>query len=436
MRDNDGENGPAGTGGSAQEEGGEHAGAPPSIFAHDSELDSNDSFDAASTRAEPVFESEAVDAADSDTSPKGDAGASAGRGGRALAGGTGSNTTVARSAPGACMDQLVSAARHVDEEVAPKTVPDLGGNTGGNDKSVCEGRDGEYPTLGDASIGKVAVGDEGARQVDEWAGKDADRGCGNKDDPAVGGAMKGKADRDYEDPGARQLSGDESDSDKRGKSVIEGPSRTDVASKGGAIGSGDGNGELCWYQTKEQSIKSRSLFAVDEKLRLYSPHEVDRSPSSSYEVEEKSETCIENSKREESSDEELPPYLQFAEPKEPRVRSSSTKKEREEMIASHTNVENYVGPVPRRGYATGKSWEVVYADYCRTQRVYYRVRTSKDVDEYNRYFVVINAILIVTLLSRKHNTNTTTDQFHKFFLNYRCKHGVFQKRRGVNILSY
>ncbi|KAI9994439.1 hypothetical protein PInf_011069 [Phytophthora infestans] len=165
------------------------------------------------------------------------------------------------------MDQLVSAARHVDEEVAPKTVPDLGGNTGGNDKSVCEGRDGEYPTLGEASIGKVGVGDEGARQVDEWAGKDADnyatgfrddagadfevvcegadRGGGNEDDPAVGGAMKGKADRDYEDPGARQLSGDKSDSDKRGKSVIEGPSRTDVANKVVRLVAGTANGELC-----------------------------------------------------------------------------------------------------------------------------------------------------------------------------------------------
>ncbi|EEY70060.1 uncharacterized protein PITG_06625 [Phytophthora infestans T30-4] len=58
----------------------------------------------------------------------------------------------------------------------------------------------------------------------------------------------------------------------------------------------------------------------------------------------------------------------------------------------------------RRGYATWKSWEVAFAEYCCTQRVYYRARTSKDVDEYN-----------------------WATQFHK----YRCKQSVFQKRRGV-----
>ncbi|KAI9987940.1 hypothetical protein PInf_024195 [Phytophthora infestans] len=206
------------------------------------------------------------------------------------------------------------------------------------------------------------------------------------------------------DPGARQLSGDKSDSDKRGKSEVEGPSRMDVANKGGAIGSVADNepaddaaggidaGSMSGASPRAEcecvvkatmatkcavtlDVKSTLLLVVATKrkssrskagpssqstkmLRLYSPHEVDRSPSSFYEVEEKIETCIENSKREESSDEELPPHLQFAEPKQPRVRSSNTKKEREEMIASHTNVGNYVGPVPWRGYATWKSWEV------------------------------------------------------------------------------
>ncbi|KAI9987327.1 hypothetical protein PInf_023330 [Phytophthora infestans] len=380
MRDNDGENGPAGTGGSAQEEGGELAGAPPSLSAHDSERHSSDSSNAASTRAEPVIESKAVvDAADN-----------------------------------------------------AKTVPKLGGNAGGNDTSVCEGRDGDDPTLGDASIGKVGVGDEDkyATGFRDDAGakfevvcEGADRGGGNGDDPAVGGAL--------EDPRARQLSGDKSDSDKGSKSVIECPSRTDVAIKGGAIGSVDDN---VGTKRKCSPSKAGASSQSTKKLRLYSPHEVDRSPSSACEVEEKRETCIENSKRKESSDEELLPHLPFAEPKQPRVRSSNTKKEREEMIASHTNVENYVGPVPRRGYATWKSWEVAYADYCRSQRVYYRVRTSIDVDEYNRYdasFVAINDLLTFTLLSKNHTTNITTAQFHKFFLSYRSKHGVFQKRCGV-----
>ncbi|EEY60509.1 uncharacterized protein PITG_13214 [Phytophthora infestans T30-4] len=425
MRDNDGENGPAGTGGSAQEEGGELAGAPPSLSAHDSERHSSDSSNAASTRAEPVIESKAVvDAADN-----------------------------------------------------AKTVPKLGGNAGGNDTSVCEGRDGDDPTLGDASIGKVGVGDEDkyATGFRDDAGakfevvcEGADRGGGNGDDPAVGGAL--------EDPRARQLSGDKSDSDKGSKSVIECPSRTDVAIKGGAIGSVDDNepadnaaggmdaggmrgaspraewglccqgshgdqvrgnaGRQVKVGTKRKCSPSKAGASSQstKKLRLYSPHEVDRSPSSACEVEEKRETCIENSKRKESSDEELLPHLPFAEPKQPRVRSSNTKKEREEMIASHTNVENYVGPVPRRGYATWKSWEVAYADYCRSQRVYYRVRTSIDVDEYNRYdasFVAINDLLTFTLLSKNHTTNITTAQFHKFFLSYRSKHGVFQKRCGV-----
>ncbi|EEY53152.1 uncharacterized protein PITG_06779 [Phytophthora infestans T30-4] len=56
--------------------------------------------------------------------------------------------------------QLVSAVRHVDEEAGPKTAPKFGGDAGGNVKDVCEGGNGDDSTLGNASKGQVGDGDE------------------------------------------------------------------------------------------------------------------------------------------------------------------------------------------------------------------------------------------------------------------------------------
>ncbi|KAF1777506.1 hypothetical protein GQ600_6258 [Phytophthora cactorum] len=136
---------------------------------------------------------------------------------------------------------------------------------------------------------------------------------------------------------------------------------------------------------KRSPPKAATASKTTKKLRLYSPHEVDRSTSSSCEDEEKRETCDEKDKGEESSDGELPTHLQFLEEKLSRERHSKTKPESEAMIAAHVHVNNYVGPVLRKGYASWKTWEAVYEEYCRTHHVKYRVRTSKDVDEYNRY---------------------------------------------------
>ncbi|KAF1779881.1 hypothetical protein GQ600_7176 [Phytophthora cactorum] len=118
------------------------------------------------------------------------------------------------------------------------------------------------------------------------------------------------------------------------------------------------------YQTQAQPIESCYGIEDDAKAPLYSPHEVNRSTSSSCEDEEKRETCDEKDKGEESSDGELSTHLQFLEEKLPRERHSKTKPARETMIVAHVNVDNYVGQVPRKGYASWNSWEAAYEEYC------------------------------------------------------------------------
>ncbi|KAF1788594.1 hypothetical protein GQ600_18045 [Phytophthora cactorum] len=92
--------------------------------------------------------------------------------------------------------------------------------------------------------------------------------------------------------------------------------------------------------------------------------------------DERRETCDEKDKGEESSDGEPPTYLQFLEEKLPRERHSKTKPEREAMIAAHVNVDNYVGPVPRKGYASWKSWEASIAVHTASSIAFARRRTS------------------------------------------------------------
>ncbi|KAE9101830.1 hypothetical protein PF005_g14565 [Phytophthora fragariae] len=85
------------------------------------------------------------------------------------------------------------------------------------------------------------------------------------------------------------------------------------------------------------------------------------------------------------------------------------------MTAAHVDVDNHLPSVPRKGYNSWRSWVKTYEQYCTANHVAFRIRTSKSVELYNR----------------KHNINLTEARFYRSFVNYRCKHGVHQERRGA-----
>ncbi|KAG6945496.1 hypothetical protein JG688_00016523 [Phytophthora aleatoria] len=286
-----------------------------------------------------------------------------------------------------------------------------------------------------ASPVETRLGDDAGgngEAVRRGAGRDGGEVKG-AEDPTVGAASEGKVADGDDDIPARESRDDAGDSNASGDRVIEDPATMDGASKEGADATVDADAEgkkrkVAGGDDAEPMLEpgdgvggsndytagsgTRADTAVGNRDNI-SP-DGDQARGSTY--EEKRETCDEKDKGEESSDGELPTHLQFLEEKLPRERHSKTKPEREAMIAAHVNVNNYVGPVLRKGYASWKSWEAGYEEYCRTHRVKYRVRTSKDVDEYNR----------------KHNA--TEAQFHKYFANYRCKHGVYQEQRGSTLV--
>ncbi|KAG2911849.1 hypothetical protein PC115_g12450 [Phytophthora cactorum] len=378
---------------------------------------------------------------------KDSSGDSEGYGGCSLAAGSGVDTTATNNAPSARLDQLVSAARQVNEDVAcrdtGKTAQELGDDAGGNGEAVRRGaardggkvKDAEDPTVGAASEGNVADGDDGtrARESRYDAGYSNARGDPVIEDPATKDVASKKGadatvDADAEGKERKIAGGDDEPGDGVGGSndyTAYSGTRADTGATHAdtAVGDRDNiNPDVDCAPVRQINVpsvqtsqgKGRAKREESKVAPLYSPHEVNRSTSSSCEDEEKRETCDEKDKGEESSDGELSTHLQFLEEKLPRERHSKTKPARETMIVAHVNVDNYVGQVPRKGYASWNSWEAAYEEYCCTPRVKYRVRTSKDVDEYNR----------------KHNANATEAQLHKYFASYHCKHGVYQVRRG------
>ncbi|KAG6946472.1 hypothetical protein JG687_00016683 [Phytophthora cactorum] len=336
---------------------------------------------------------------------KDSSGDSEGYGGCSLAAGSGVDTTATNNAPSARLDQLVSAARQVNEDVAcrdtGKTAQELGDDAGGNGEAVRRGaardggkvKDAEDPTVGAASEGNVADGDDGtrARESRYDAGYSNARGDPVIEDPATKDVASKKGadatvDADAEGKERKIAGGDDEPGDGVGGSndyTAYSGTRADTGATHAdtAVGDRDNiNPDVDCAPVRQinaQPIESCYGIEDDAKAPLYSPHEVNRSTSSSCEDEEKRETCDEKDK-------------------------------------AHVNVDNYVGQVPRKGYASWNSWEAAYEEYCCTPRVKYRVRTSKDVDEYNR----------------KHNANATEAQLHKYFASYHCKHGVYQVRRG------
>ncbi|KAG3242927.1 hypothetical protein PI124_g12247 [Phytophthora idaei] len=90
---------------------------------------------------------------------------------------------------------------------------------------------------------------------------------------------------------------------------------------------------------------------------------LDRCMSSSWEDEDKEmlalrikkvEACVDDENGEGGGDKDLPPFLQFLEEKKKKKESASkTNREREAKIAADENVDNHVGPLPRKGYALG-----------------------------------------------------------------------------------
>ncbi|KAG6950661.1 hypothetical protein JG688_00014066, partial [Phytophthora aleatoria] len=274
-----------------------------------------------------------------------------------------------------------------------KTAQELGDDAGGHGEAVRrdaardggEVKDAEVPTVGAASEGKVADGDDGtpARESRDDAGDSNARGDQviedpvTKDDASKEGA-DATVDADAEGKERKVAGGDAEPMPEPGDSVggsndytagsgtraDTGATRADTAVGDRDNISPDGDqarGNTCApvrqinvpsVQTSQGKGRAKR---GESKLRLYSPHDVDRSTSSSCKDDERRETCDEKDKGEESSDGEPPTYLQFLEEKLPRERHSKTKPEREAMIAAHVNVDNYVGPVPRKGYASWKS---------------------------------------------------------------------------------
>ncbi|OWZ08097.1 Sedoheptulokinase, partial [Phytophthora megakarya] len=177
----------------------------------------------------------------------------------------------------------------------------------------------------------------------------------------------------------------------------------------------------------KQKRKAKHLHSAKQrkKLRLYSPHEADRSTSSDLDDSEEDKGNAPVRKRisaeelkgaevDVDGDEDLPPHLQHLEEKAPRERSSKTKAERDAMLAAHVNIDNRLPPVPRKGYISWGTWEAAYKKYCEDNRIGFRTCTSKPVGVYNR----------------KSNVHLDEATFHRSFVNYRCRHGVHQKRRG------
>ncbi|KAG3014109.1 hypothetical protein PC120_g12901, partial [Phytophthora cactorum] len=332
---------------------------------------------------------------------KDSSGDSEGYGGCSLAAGSGVDTTATNNAPSARLDQLVSAARQVNEDVAcrdtGKTAQELGDDAGGNGEAVRRGaardggkvKDAEDPTVGAASEGNVADGDDGTR------------------------ARESRYDAGY--------------SNARGDPVIEDPATKDVASKKGADatvdadaegkerkiaggddepgdGVGGSNDYTAYSGTRADTGATHADTAVGDRDNI-NP-DVDCAPVRQINVPSvQTSQGKGRAKREESK----VGTKRKRSPSKAATASKTTQK-----LPSHVNVDNYVGQVPRKGYASWNSWEAAYEEYCCTPRVKYRVRTSKDVDEYNR----------------KHNANATEAQLHKYFASYHCKHGVYQVRRG------
>ncbi|KAG3246522.1 hypothetical protein PI124_g8753 [Phytophthora idaei] len=439
MRDNDGENQPAAIAGGQEDK--QRAVAPTTQDeAHRSSADSVDvdtKNDARAERRVCVRMAKTEMQSTRETTlrlRKDSSGDSEGYGGCALAAGSGVDTTATNNAPSARLDQLVSAARQVNEGVAcrdtGKTAQELGDDAGGNGEAVRRGaardggkvKDAEDPTVGAASEGNVADGDDGtrARESRYDAGYNNARGDPVIEDPAT------------KDVASKKGADATIDADAEGKErkIAGGDDAEPMPEPGDGVGGS--NNYTADNGTRADTGATHADTAVGDRdninpdgdcapVRQINVPSVQTSQGKgrakreeSKVDEEKRETCDEKDKGEESSDGELSTHLQFLEEKLPRERHSKTKPARETMIVAHVNVDNYVGLVPRKSYTSWNSWEAAYEEYCCTPRVKYRVRTSEDVDEYNR----------------EHSANATEAQFHKYFASYHCKHGVYQERRG------
>ncbi|KAG3076030.1 hypothetical protein PI125_g21615 [Phytophthora idaei] len=428
MRDNDGENQPAAIAGGQEDK--QRAVAPTSLsqagkFSLADSVDVDTKNDARAERRVCVRMAKTEMQSTRETTlrlRKDSSGDSEGYGGCALAAGSGVDTTATNNAPSARLDQLVSAARQVNEGVAcrdtGKTAQELGDDAGGNGEAVRRGaardggkvKDAEDPTVGAASEGNVADGDDGtrARESRYDAGYNNARGDPVIEDPAT------------KDVASKKGADATIDADAEGKErkIAGGDDAEPMPEPGDGVGGS--NNYTADNGTRADTGATHADTAVGDRdninpdgdcapVRQINVPSVQTSQGKGRAKREESKD-----KGEESSDGELSTHLQFLEEKLPRERHSKTKPARETMIVAHVNVDNYVGLVPRKSYTSWNSWEAAYEEYCCTPRVKYRVRTSEDVDEYNR----------------EHSANATEAQFHKYFASYHCKHGVYQERRG------
>ncbi|KAG3194284.1 hypothetical protein PC128_g9479 [Phytophthora cactorum] len=372
---------------------------------------------------------------------KDSSGDSEGYGGCSLAAGSGVDTTATNNAPSARLDQLVSAARQVNEDVAcrdtGKTAQELGDDAGGNGEAVRRGaardggkvKDAEDPTVGAASEGNVADGDDGtrARESRYDAGYSNARGDPVIEDPATKDVASKKGadatvDADAEGKERKIAGGDDEPGDGVGGSndyTAYSGTRADTGATHAdtAVGDRDNiNPDVDCAPVRQINVPSVQTSqgkgrAKREESKVGTKRK--RSPSKAATASKTTQKlpCTRPTKSTEA-----PHHLAKMRRREKPAmrRTRQDKPARETMIVAHVNVDNYVGQVPRKGYASWNSWEAAYEEYCCTPRVKYRVRTSKDVDEYNR----------------KHNANATEAQLHKYFASYHCKHGVYQVRRG------
>ncbi|OWY97135.1 Sedoheptulokinase [Phytophthora megakarya] len=109
--------------------------------------------------------------------------------------------------------------------------------------------------------------------------------------------------------------------------------------------------------------------------------------------------------------EDLPPHLQHLEEKAPRERSSKTKADCDAMLAAHVNIDNRLPPL-------GGSLQKIL-----------RTQSNRLPDERIKTCGRLQSLLFAlgATTERAHLDEAT---FHRNFVNYRCRHGVHQKRRG------
>ncbi|ETL26463.1 hypothetical protein L916_19877 [Phytophthora nicotianae] len=184
----------------------------------------------------------------------------------------------------------------------------------------------------------------------------------------------------------------------------------------GTAGENGGNGGKLTGVHKEKSKRGSEQVVHGKakkrrKLRPFFPHDAESSTSSDLGDDDKGGKAEDVVQDMPSDDVDLPSHFRFEEEKEPRDRSSKTTGERDSMIAAHVNVDNHPPPVSRNGYATLSGWITAYDEYCTADNVTLWMRTTFSVDFYNR-------------------VHLSEPRLKRSFVNYRCKHGVHQERRG------